>query len=425
MKLIELGKSAKIISGFAFKSESFTDNGIPVIKISNIGLGDMRIEESNTQYVESDYLDKLDEKFKVSFGDVLISLTGSHITQPNSVVGRVSLYKESYISLLNQRAGKVINIDKKVFDKRFLFYILNSASVRTTIALMAHGAASQANVSPKDVERIKLLVPTVENQKKIAAILSAYDDLIENNKKRIQILEDMTEELYKEWFVRFRFPNFENTEFEKGVPKGWSYSTLESLGKIRTGKTPSTSNSEFYGGEYPFYKTPDMHDKVFVFETAETLTEQGLNSQKSQIIEANEIMVTCIGSGGVTAISTKKGCTNQQINSLSVANKKFLYWAYYSIKYLKPQIELYGATGATMTNLSKGKFSNLEIIKPTDVLIEQYFNLVSPKFEMIKKLSQMSQMLEEQKHSLLPRLISGKLSVENLDIQFPTSMQEL
>ena len=146
MKLVELGKSAKIISGYAFKSESFTDNGTPVIKISNIGLGDMRIEESNTQYVENEYLDKLDKKFKVSFGDILISLTGSHITQPNSVVGRVSLYREFYISLLNQRAGKVINIDKMVFDKRFLFYILNSPSVRTTIALMAHGAASQANV---------------------------------------------------------------------------------------------------------------------------------------------------------------------------------------------------------------------------------------------------------------------------------------
>ncbi|MCK7639283.1 restriction endonuclease subunit S [Acinetobacter portensis] len=302
---------------------------------------------------------------------------------------------------------------------KYVYYYLKEMHLENFNA-----GAGVPTLNQNHLQKLKIKIPQLDIQKKIAAILSAYDDLIENNKKRIQILENMAEELYKEWFVRFRFPNWENTEFEKGVPKGWSYTILERLGKIRTGKTPSTSNSEFYGGQYPFYKTPDMHDKVFVFETDETLTEQGLYSQKSQIIEANAIMVTCIGSGGVTAISTKKGCTNQQINSLSVANNKFLYWAYYLIKYLKPQIELYGATGATMTNLSKGKFSNLEIVKPTDALIEQYFNLVSPKFEMIKKLSQMNQMLEEQKNSLLPRLISGKLSVEDLDIQFPPSMQE-
>lgn len=305
----------------------------------------------------------------------------------------------------------------------YLYHYMCSNTFQSSIDSMKSGSA-QGFLSLELIKNLPIIVPTLKIQKKIAAILSAYDDLIENNKKRIQILENMAEELYKEWFVRFRFPNYENAEFEKGVPKDWSYTTLECLGKIRTGKTPSTSNSEFYGGEYPFYKTPDMHDKVFVFETDETLTEQGLYSQKSQIIEANAIMVTCIGSGGATAISTKKGCTNQQINSLSVANNKFLYWAYYLIKYLKPQIELYGATGATMTNLSKGKFSNLEIVKPTDALIERYFNLVSPKFEMIKKLTQMNQVLEEQKNSLLPRLISGKLSVEDLDIQFPPSMQD-
>lgn len=404
--------SLKIVSGGTplRSNSSYYDGGtIPWLKTGDIKKGKIfQVDEYITELGLENSSAKLLPK-----NSIIIAMYGD-----GGTAGSVGINK---IPLATNQACCNCIIDPQKADYLYVYYYLKG-SYSNLVNLKSGG--SQQNLNAKTLKDFEIWLPNIAVQKKIAAILSAYDDLIKNNTKRIQILENMAEELYKEWFVRFRFPNWETTEFEKGVPKDWSYTTLERLGKIRTGKTPSTSNSEFYGGEYPFYKTPDMHDKVFVFETAETLTEQGLNSQKSQIIEANAIMVTCIGSGGITAISTKKGCTNQQINSLSVANSKFLYWAYYLIKYLKPQIELYGATGATMTNLSKGKFSNLEIVKPTDALIEQYFNLVSPKFEMIKKLSQMNQMLEEQKHSLIPRLISGRLSVEDLDIQFPPSMQE-
>ncbi|MDS7959224.1 MULTISPECIES: restriction endonuclease subunit S [unclassified Acinetobacter] len=389
-------------------NEFYNDGELPFVSPKDLDWNSYYVYDTQTKVTDKAYESQKNQR---------VPKNSVFYTSLSFAIGKIGI--ASGESLTNQQIHSIVVNDKH--DYRFVYYLLQQ--YRPYIFCFNSGIDTP--IVPKSVfEKINVVVPDLDIQKKIAAILSAYDDLIENNKKRIQILESMAEELYKEWFVRFRFPNYEKTEFEKGIPKDWSYTTLEHLGKIRTGKTPSTSNSEFYGGEYPFYKTPDMHDKVFVFETDETLTEQGLNSQKSQIIEANAIMVTCIGSGGVTAISTKKGCTNQQINSLSVANSKFLYWAYYSIKYLKPQIELYGATGATMTNLSKGKFSNLEVVKPTDELIEKYFNLVTPKFEMIKKLFQMNQILEEQKGSLLPRLISGKLSVENLDIQFSPSMQE-
>lgn len=423
MKVIELGQSAKVISGYAFKSMTFQDDGMPVIKISNIGFGDVRFNSTNTQFVDKEWQGKLDKKYHVTNGDILISLTGSHITQPSSVVGRVALYKKSFNSLLNQRAGKVINIDKEILNPKYLFYLLSSSSVRTNMALMASGAASQANISPKDVESLKLLVPSLKNQKKIAAILSTYDDLIDVNKERIKLLEDTATELYKEWFVRFRFPDWQSTKFEKGIPNGWKEISLIELGKITTGKTPSMQVSEFYNGEYAFYKTPDMHNKVFVFDTEESLTENGLNSQKSQIIEEDSIMVTCIGTGGITAISTKRGCTNQQINSIALYNKDLLYWAFFTIKNLKPQIELFGATGTTMTNLSKGKLSKLLIIKPNLKIIERYQNVVKPMFEQIKGLNLSNANLIEQKKDLLPRLMSGKLSLTELDIHYPPSMQ--
>lgn len=425
MTVYTLDEIIEITNGGSWTEAEYSDSekDIYVVKVTNMVNGSIA-ETSNDSYLPESLFNKY-KNHQLKFGDVCIATVGSHPSQQGSVVGRTIKVQDIYSgSFLNQNAAILRPKDGNILSNNFFYYLTKTIFFKHHVESRARGSANQVRMAIGELKKFSFNYPDIQTQKKVAAVLSAYDDFIENNKKRIQILENMAEELYKEWFVRFRFPNWENTAFEKGVPKGWTYTTLENLGKIRTGKTPSTSNSEFYDGEYPFYKTPDMHDKVFVFETVETLTEQGLNSQKSQIIEANEIMVTCIGSGGVTAISTKRGCTNQQINSLSVANKKFLYWAYYLIKYLKPQIELYGATGATMTNLSKGKFSNLEIIKPTDELIEKYFNLVSPKFEMIKKLSQMNQMLEEQKGSLLPRLISGKLSVEDLNIHFPPSMQE-
>lgn len=99
--------------------------------------------------------------------------------------------------------------------------MLSTKAVKYDIANRAYGGANQVNVSPKDIKKIKWDFPTIDIQEKISKILSTYDELIENNNKRIKLLEQMAENLYKEWFVRFRFPNHENTEFENGIPKGW------------------------------------------------------------------------------------------------------------------------------------------------------------------------------------------------------------
>lgn len=319
----------------------------------------------------------------------------------------------------------VLRAKKGIADQNFIYYLSTSDLIVKTAINSYVGASGRQRADLKFIKNSVFELPDFNIQKRIAVILSTYDDLIEVNKKRIQLLENMAEELYKEWFVRFRFPNWENTEFEKGIPKDWSEVPLKDLGNIITGKTPSMSISEYHNGDIPFYKTPDMHDKIFVFETEDTITEYGLNSQKSQIIEPNAIMVTCIGTGGVTAIATKRGCTNQQINSITLRDEKLLYWAFLTVRRMKPQIELFGATGTTMTNLSKGKFSNLLVLKPSNKLIASYQKTVSPMFEQIKKLRLCNVNLSLQKENLLTRLISGQLLVEDLNIEFPPSMQNI
>ncbi len=425
MKVIELGKSAKVISGYAFKSMAFQDNGIPVVKISNIGFGDMRFNSTNTQFVDKEWQGKLDKKYHVTNGDILISLTGSHITQPSSVVGRVALYKESFNSLLNQRAGKVINIDKETLHPKYLFYLLNSTSVRTNMALMASGAASQANISPKDVESLKLLVPSLKNQKKIATILSAYDDLIDVYKKRIQILENVAEELYREWFVRFRFPNWENTEFEKGIPKGWIEKPISECFKVVGGGTPSKNNPQFWQDGNVNWFTPSDLTKastMFIQESSLKCNSIGLMSSSAKLFPAYSVMMTSRATIGVLSINTTEACTNQGFITCLPNEDMPLSYLYYQLKFSKVYFEAL-ATGATFPELSRGVFKKIELRLADQKTISSFDRVVQPMFEQILTFQKTIEQLEDQKSSLFPRLMSGKLSVEDLDIEFPPSIQ--
>ena len=181
------------------------------------------------------------------------------MSQPGSVVGRVAIARGlNHVCLLNQRVGKLIFEHSEAQDRQFIYYLLSSHEFRRNIALMAHGAASQANVSPKQIESLEISLPPLQTQQKIASIFSAYDDLIENNNRRIQVLEEMAQRIYREWFVHFRFPGHENVKMvdsELGkIPEGWTYSGLM--------KNPYfqfiEQNSNSYSGTKVYYATADV-----------------------------------------------------------------------------------------------------------------------------------------------------------------------
>ncbi len=306
----------------------------------------------------------------------------------------------------------VFRAKEKFLNQTFLnYYIRTNSFVESAINSMV-GASGRQRADKGYISNLEILIPEVKTQNEIGQILLEYDNLIEINTKRITILEQMAEQLYKEWFVRMRFPNYENTKFVKGIPEGWELVTIKSFGKVVTGKTPSTTIQDYYDGDYPFIKTPDMHNFLFALETGETLSQRGFISQPSQKLPAGAICVSCIGSAGVVCITNKVSMTNQQIHSLVPKKSKQLEFLYYTLLKLKPTIELFGATGATMTNLSKGKFEKLLVVKPTDLLIENYHDATHSVFEEIKNLSLQNINLRKTRDLLLPRLISGKLKLE-------------
>lgn len=270
---------------------------------------------------------------------------------------------------------------------------------------------AQDNLSWKKLSTIKFPAPPIETQNKIVDILSVYDDLIENNKKQIKLLEEAAQRFYKEWFVDLRFPEHEDVEIIDGVPEGWKKQKISDFGEIITGKTPSTSKEQYYGGGIPFVKIPDMHGCVYPITTEASLTAEGANTQRNKFIPKNGIMVSCIATVGLVNIAIESCQTNQQINSVILNNEQDLYYVYSTMKRLKTLLEGVGSNGATMTNVNKTKFGNLEVLYPTEELCKLYFDFCDPIFKKIYSLSVSNKKLVQARDRLLSKLMSGEIEV--------------
>ena len=406
---VKLGKYVEILSGFAFKSKDFLNCGVPVIKIKNITQEGVTLED--VSYISKELADK-NEKYHLNYNDILIALTGSHINQMSSVVGRIARIKYHEDSLLNQRVGKVFAKDSKLCDIDYVYYFLSQDYIKISLASKAGGAANQANISPNDVKSLTVRWPDIETQHRIADILSAYDDLIENNQRQIKLLEEAAQRLYKEWFVDLRFPGRENTKIVDGVPEGWNECTVESFGTVITGKTPPTSNKEYYtNGKVPFVTISDMHNVVYPLKTEKRLTIEGAQTQKNKYIPPNSVMISCIGTVGLVSIATEVCQTNQQINSIILNNEDDLYFFYESMLRMKDLLDGLGSNGATMTNVNKSKLEKLIIISPSKDIVKQYNDVCKPLFESALNLSRKNVYLKNMREALLPKLMSGEVEI--------------
>lgn len=251
----------------------------------------------------------------------------------------------------------------------------------------------------------------MEKQHKIVNILSNYDDLIVNNKKQIKLLEEAVKRLYKEWFVDLRFPGCEDLDVVDGVPEGWGYKRVEELGEVITGKTLSTSKTEYYGGSIPFVTIPDMHGNVFPLVTEKTLTKVGADTQKNEYLPANTVIVSCIATVGLVNIAIESCQTNRQINSVILHDDNNLYFFYESMKGIKALLDGVGSNGATMTNVNKTKFSNIKVLYPTEDLVMKYNEFCKLIFFQILASSKAMLTSKQARDRLLPKLMSGEIEV--------------
>lgn len=300
-----------------------------------------------------------------------------------------------------------VRLKKDIAYPNFFFYYFKSPQCGIK-SIVTQGV--QAGIRGNDLKTLPVALPPMDEQIKIADILMQYDDLIENNDRRIQLLEESARLLYQEWFVHLRFPGHEQVEITDGVPEGWEIKPISSFGRVITGKTPSTKNDAYYGDDVPFIKTPDMHGNVFVVSTSQCLSESGSKSQQSTLLPSGCIMVSCIGTVGVVSINPVEAHTNQQINSVIPGNKHFLEFLFCGLKKIKPTLEAIGAS-STMNNVNKSKFSSIEILVPSERLITEFHFAVVSSFELILSLQKQNLALAKARDLLLPKLMSGELTV--------------
>jgi type I restriction enzyme, S subunit len=194
------------------------------------------------------------------------------------------------------------------------------------------------------------------------------------------------------------------------IPKGWSITQLNQIGNVICGKTPATSNKEFYGYDVPFITIPDMHGNVFATRTARKLSSVGAQSQRNKMLPAGSLCVSCIATAGLVVITAEESQTNQQINSLIPNKVKQTYFWYWVLKNLGNEIAASGSGGSVLTNLSKGSFETFKVLKPLDCVTQQYNEFVTPIFRAILSKTRESEILSRKRNALLPKLLSAEFS---------------
>ncbi len=334
-------------------------------------------------------------------GDILLTNSGT--------IGRLAIAPDDKKTQRTtfQKSVAILKPLPEMITSQFLYY---SLAVDRNRLINSAGGAAQKNLLLGELRRFPIRVPPIAEQAEIAFILSAYDDLIENNRRRIRLLEESARLLYKEWFVRLRFPGHEHVKIIDGVPEGWEKSIVSKLGDVVTGKTPSTKEPDNFGGKIPFIKTPDMHKNPIIVETSQYLSEKGANSQAKKYIPKDSIMVSCIGTVGIVAINAIKAQTNQQINTVIPQKEHFRYYIYFALSDLKSRLEAMGG-GATMVNVNKGKFESLPVVIPSDLILQEFHEVCNPMFLQIKNLLIQNKKLKTARDLLLPRLMNGEIEV--------------
>lgn len=331
----------------------------------------------------------------------------SVIFSSRATIGEISITK---IETSTNQGSKNFICDPKKIEYEFLYYLLKSKV--DEISGLATGATYK-EINKTVFSSVEIDVPDLLTQKQIADILSTYDDLIENNNQRIKILEETAQKIYIEWFVNFRFPGYEKVKFAKNcLPGGWILNKIKDIGKVVTGKTPPTSNRDNFGNYMPFIKTPDLHNSIFCISTNESLSEIGVEVQVNKIIPKDSIIVSCIGTVGVVGITVQDSQTNQQINSIIPTIPEMREYLYFVSINLKEHLKNIGANGATMGNVNKEKFENIEITIPTNDVLVFFHKTTEDMFEEIKLLSYENKNLKKSRDLLIPQLVTGKLELK-------------
>ena len=382
---VTLGNCFTIKHGWAFKSQYFGDSGEHIVLTPGNfhEPGGFRSRPGKDRF----YTIEPPDDFVLRPGDLVIAMT----EQGEGLLGSSALIPEDGSYLHNQRIGLIENLDEHKLTKGFLYRLFNTPQIRGQIRATASGTKVR-HTAPKRIYRIKVKIPPVTIQRKIADILSAYDDLIENNRRRIALLEEAARLLYREWFVHFRFPGHEHVKIIDGLPEGWGKRDLGKLAKINKGRN-ITKNS-IKDGDIPVVagglKPAYYHNVSNAKSPVVTVSASGANA-------------------GYVALYLKdiwaSDCSYMTIDE----NPHIWFW-YLTLKYRQVEITS-KQQGAAQPHVYPKHLRRMRIVMPPLRLLEEFQEIVGRFFALVRNLQVQGNRLAAARDLLLPRLMNGEIAV--------------
>ena len=379
----------------------------PYIRARDIKDG--RIKTDSLIFLE-EYVQRKIKKYIINSGDIAITIVGASVGDVGYADDAVDGFN------LTENAVRLTNFHEEV-NSRYLFYLLYQKQYHDYMQLVA-GAAAQPKLGIYKVERIKVSIPKREEQDKVVEILSRYDGLIETNKKRISCIEKMADNIYKEWFVRFRVTG--QMEGEDNLPEGWNLQSLGEFGiELESGSRPKGGIDASLEGGIPSLGAESINNLAeFDYSSVKYIPSEYYEKMNRGKNKGNHILVYKDGAyiGKVTCFRDCFPYGQYAINEhvFFLNSKKPLYQNYLFFTLKQPAYYLMMQNlnrNAAQPGLSRPDMERLKINVPTTDIVEKFNDLVEPMLKTVFDLAKQNRILEQQRDLLLPRLMSGKLVV--------------
>ena len=407
-KEVRLGDVCEIYGRIGFRGYT-TNDLVDTPKEGAISLSPKNIINGELNLEQCTYI-KWDKYYESP--EIMINPNEIVITKTGSSVGRTTFVRRVVHPMtLNPQLVVLKNISE---NAEFLSYYIKSALFQSVLKSIVVGSAIPT-LSQKNLANLMINVPKeVEDQRRIASILSSLDRKIELNNKINADLEEMAQAIFKNWFVDFEpFKDGKFVDSELGmIPEGWKVGRLDEIADIVGGSTPSKAKPEYYTQKGIAWLTPkdlSNHPAVYTSRGEIDITEEGYNSTSTKLMPKGTILFTSRAPIGYISIAQNDICTNQGFKSL-VPKKAGTCFLYCFLKYVTPEIEN-KSTGSTFKEASGSLMKSLQVIMPEQKVFEDFETIVSPLFARIESLEKENSRLSTLRDTLLPRLMSGELEV--------------
>jgi type I restriction enzyme, S subunit len=395
-----LPEICELVTDGTHDSPKLQFSGVPFIKGKHISAG--RVDFENCDFITEADHQKCIKRVRPQPDDVLFSNIGS-------VGDAARVTDEIDFSIKNVA---LFRPDQQKIDPLYFYYLVISPYFRGHFLNVRSGSA-QPFISLENFRSLKFnCLKSKSAQQKVGAIIAAYDDLIENNRRRIKLLEQAARLLYKEWFVHLRFPGHEHVKIVNGIPEGWGKKKIADVCETVGGGTPSTSVAEYWDGDITWVVPSDItkNDCLVLLNSDRKITEKGLRESSAKMVPPETILMTSRASVGFFTLLDYAVCTNQGFINIIPHDENMRLYMLFNLMSRVEEIRS-NAKGTTYPEISKSRFRDMDIVVPADAIVYEFSSFTSNIIHKLRTLKRAVLKLTQARDLLLPRLMNGEIAV--------------